>query len=83
MSITIRSYGSEDIAAMNKIWNGIVKQGNAFPQTELLDEINGETFFGSQTYCGVAENTESNEITGLYILHTNNVDRCSHIANAS
>ncbi len=83
MSIKIRAYCNEDVAAMNKIWNGIVTQGNAFPQTELLDETNGETFFGSQTYCGVAENTESNEITGLYILHPNNVGRCSHIANAS
>lgn len=44
MSIKIRAYCNEDVAAMNKIWNGIVTQGNAFPQTELLDETNGKAF---------------------------------------
>ena len=31
----------------------------------------------------MAENTESGEILGLYILHPNNVGRCGHICNAS
>lgn len=37
-------------------------------------------FFNSQSHVGVAFD---GEILGLYILHPNNVGRCSHIANAS
>ena len=68
---------------MNKIWNEVVEDGIAFPQTELLDEQSGAAFFSEQTYCAVAENTESGRILGLYILHPNNVGRCGHICNAS
>ena len=52
-------------------------------KTEILDKTGGEKFFSSQSYCGVAEDTESGEIVGLYILHPNNVGRCRHISNAS
>ena len=58
-----------------------MEEGIAFPQEDLLDEATGREFFGSQTYCGVAE--EGNAIYGLYILHPNNVGRCGHICNAS
>lgn len=58
-----------------------MKDGIAFPQEELLTEKTGAEFFGSQTYCGVAE--ENGTIYGLYILHPNNVGRCGHICNAS
>lgn len=67
---------------MIKIWNEVVEEGVAFPQTECLDERNGLEFFASQTYSGVAED-ENGEIAGLYILHPNNVGRCGHISNAS
>lgn len=40
-------------------------------------------FFLEQTYTGIAEDTETHEILGLYILHPNNVGRCGHICNAS
>ena len=68
---------------MNLVWNEVVEDGIAFPQTEILDRAGGEKFFSSQSYCGVAEDTESGEIVGLYILHPNNVGRCRHISNAS
>lgn len=68
---------------MNLVWNEVVEDGIAFPQTEILDRAGGEKFFSSQSYCGVAEDTESGEIVGLYILHPNNVGRCGHISNAS
>ena len=66
----------------------MVKDGTAFPQTELLDENSGFEFFSSQSFVGVAVETSANsdkkgEILGLYILHPNNVGRCAHIANAS
>lgn len=83
MEINIRKAVKSDYPAMVKIWNEVVEDGIAFPQLDLLDENSGAEFFGSQTYCAVAENTESHEILGLYILHPNNVGRCGHICNAS
>lgn len=83
MSIVVRAYRSEDILQMNRVWNEVVEDGIAFPQTEILDKADGEKFFASQSYCGVAEDNESGEIVGLYILHPNNVGRCGHISNAS
>ena len=83
MKIQIRAYRETDLKAMNRIWNEVVEDGAAFPQTELLDKSSGAAFFAEQTYCGVAEDTESGQVLGLYILHPNNVGRCGHIANAS
>ena len=83
MKIQIRAYRETDLKTMNRIWNEVVEDGAAFPQTELLDKSSGAAFFAEQTYCGVAEDTESGQVLGLYILHPNNVGRCGHIANAS
>ena len=83
MSIIIRKYADSDIAQMNGIWNEVVRDGIAFPQTECLDSETGRAFFNSQSYCGVAEDAESGKLLGLYILHPNNVGRCGHICNAS
>lgn len=77
----IRKYNENDIKAMITIWNEIVEEGVAFPQEELLDQDMGKEFFTSQSYVGVAQ--EEEKIVGLYILHPNNVGRCSHICNAS
>lgn len=77
----IRKYNENDIKAMITIWNEIVEEGVAFPQEELLDQDTGKEFFASQSYVGVAQ--EEEKIVGLYILHPNNVGRCSHICNAS
>ena len=77
----IREYTENDLSQMIKIWNAVVEEGIAFPQEEALDQINGSLFFGSQNYCGVAE--DNGVIVGLYILHPNNVGRCGHICNAS
>lgn len=83
MNVVIRKFCSDDILTMNKIWNEVVADGIAFPQTEQLNENSGKEFFESQSYCAVAEDTDSNNILGLYILHPNNIGRCGHIANAS
>ena len=77
----IRKYRAEDIPAMTDIWNEVVEEGNAFPQEEILDRKSAAAFFASQSFAGVAE--EEGRISGLYILHPNNVGRCGHIANAS
>lgn len=83
MNIIVRQHTDDDLPSMIKIWNEVVEDGIAFPQTECLDIQSGKDFFDLQTYCGVAENRDSNEILGLYILHPNNVGRCGHISNAS
>ncbi len=83
MKIVVREYQRKDLPEMIRIWNEVVEEGIAFPQEDLLDEITGEKFFSNQTYNGVAEDTKTGRILGLYILHPNNVGRCGHICNAS
>lgn len=83
MDIMNREYRRADLPFMTEIWNQIVGEGNAFPQEEMLSEAEAEDFFAGQTCCGVAQDTESERILGLYILHPNNVGRCGHICNAS
>ena len=76
----IREFTMDDLPEMISIWNEIVEEGNAFPQEESLTLKTGFAFFNSQSHVGVAFD---GEILGLYILHHNNVGRCSYIANAS
>lgn len=83
MNIKIRRYTEKDLPRMMEIWNEVVRDGVAFPQTECLNSESGKAFFAGQSYCGVAEDTDSGIIYGLYILHPNNVGRCGHISNAS
>ena len=79
--MTIRLYTPADLPALIEIWNQVVADGVAFPQTEPLDSETGAAFFASQTCVGAAE--ADGRVAGLYILHPNNVGRCGHIANAS
>ncbi len=92
MDIRIRELTEADLEDAVKIWNSVVEDGVAFPQTELLTPETGKDFFAGQSYTGVAyrmaECTATHadgryEIVGLYILHPNNVGRCGHICNAS
>ena len=78
---TVRKLTEKDIPAAVSIWNKVVEEGKAFPQTEYLDEKSGAEFFAQQTYTAVAE--LDGEIVGMYILHPNNIGRCGHICNAS
>ena len=68
--------------AMN-IWNEVVREGIAFPQLEELTRETADEFFREQSYTGIAEDGETGEVVGLYILHPNNVGRCGHICNTS
>ena len=81
--IIIREYRKQDMAHAMEIWNEVVREGVAFPQVEELTDQEAHDFFVSQSYTGVAEDRETGEIVGLYILHPNNVGRCGHIANTS
>ena len=78
---TVRKLTEKDIPEAISIWNKVVEEGKAFPQTEYLDEKSGAEFFAQQTYTAVAE--LDGEVVGMYILHPNNIGRCGHICNAS
>ncbi|MCL2184323.1 MAG: GNAT family N-acetyltransferase [Treponema sp.] len=81
MSIIIRKYTDKDLQEMKIIWNEVVEEANSFPQEKPLNDKDAFDFFANQSYTGVAE--ENGKIAGLYILHPNNIGRCSHIANSS
>ena len=78
-----RPYREEDLPAMAEIWNEVVEDGVAFPQEDFLNAETGKAFFAEQTYTAVAEDTDTGNVLGLYILHPNNIGRCGHICNAS
>ena len=81
--IIVEPYEIKNVKAAVEIWNEIVRAGVAFPQENELDEMTGDEFFKAQSFTGLAVDDTSGEILALYILHPNNVGRCSHIANAS
>lgn len=83
MNIRIKKYEKTDIKEATEIWNEVVEEGVAFPQTEQLTQESGHAFFEEQSYTGIAYNEETGKIMGLYILHPNNIGRCGHICNAS
>lgn len=81
MELIIRGYQPEELPSMIRIWNRVVEEGNAFPQTTMLTLAEAADFFAAQTFTGVA--VLEGTVVGLYILHPNNIGRCGHIANAS
>ena len=83
MAIIVEPYEIKNIKSAIEIWNEIIRAGVAFPQEEELNEISGDEFFKAQSFTGLAVDSESGEVLALYILHPNNVGRCSHISNAS
>ncbi len=83
MSVVIKQYEDFYLSGTMSIWNEVVEDGIAFPQLNCLSEAEADAFFKQQTYTGIAVDTETDEVLGMYILHPNNVGRCGHIANAS
>ena len=81
MELLVRAYNEADLPQMADIWNTVVIDGEAFPQTDALDLPAAAAFFAAQDYCGVVETDGT--VVGLYILHPNNIGRCGHIGNAS
>ena len=64
--IEIRKYEKKDKNEAMAIWNAVVREGIAFPQDEELTEETADAFFMSQSYTGIAVDSEANEIVGLY-----------------
>lgn len=83
VEVGIIPYSHEYAAKCAVVWNSIVAEGKAFPQTEMLDEKSAEEFFSAQSFTGVALDSDTGDVAGLYILHPNNIGRCGHICNAS
>lgn len=79
--IKLRSYRTEDILELTKLWNQIVEDGCYFPQDEPFTIMEAAEFFAEQTDVVCA--FEETRLIGFYILHPNSVGRCSHVANAS
>ena len=77
----IQALSEATLAAAAAVWNSVVKDGMAFPQTDVLDADAARAFFAGQSFTGVA--LDGDAVAGLYILHPNNIGRCGHIANAS
>ena len=82
MMVQVVPVTPETVPAAVAIWNQVVEDGVAFPQTEPLTEAEGAAFFAEQTLTAVAVD-EAGGVRGMYILHPNNIGRCGHIANAS
>ena len=83
MSIIVKKFEKSFADDACRIWNEVVRDGVAFPQTEELTPEEGIAFFEEQSFTGVAFDEESGQAVGVYILHPNNVGRCGHICNAS
>ena len=83
MSVRVIPVTPETSPAAVAIWNQVVEDGVAFPQTEPMTTEEGRVFFGEQTLTAVAVDEASGEVQGMYILHPNNIGRCGHLANAS
>ena len=83
MSVRVVPVTPETARAAVAIWNQVVEDGVAFPQTKPLTDEEGIAFFAEQTLTAVAVDDGDGEVLGMYILHPNNIGRCGHIANAS
>ena len=81
MEIRVRPYGESDLMAIQRIWNEVVKAGDAFPGETPLSLQECRSYFASQSLTAVAE--ADGRVQGVYILHPNNIGRAGHIANAS
>lgn len=66
MSVIIREYRKVDLPVMVEIWNEVVNDGIAFPQTDPLDVDNAADFFASQSFTAVAERDVSGQATSEY-----------------
>ena len=81
MELTFRAYTGEDLPELMEIWNDILEDGAAFPGTELYELPEFAAMLEEQS--AVTCMFQDGSLAGYYILHPNNIGRCSHVANAS
>lgn len=80
-NIEIRVWQESDIKAVTQIWNDILVTGVAFPGEKLSSENDMREMLKQQSIAVCA--SVNGEIAGFFIIHPNNIGRCSHVANAS
>lgn len=81
MTITFRTFQEEDLPKLTQIWNEILLDGVAFPGEILYSEKEFEQLLLEQS--AVTCLLFDGVLAGFYILHPNNIGRCSHVANAT
>jgi ribosomal protein S18 acetylase RimI-like enzyme len=81
MDFTFCTYQKEDIELLKEIWNDILMEGNAFPGEKLYEKKEFEEMLEEQS--AVTCILVDNKVAGYYVLHSNHIGRCRHIANAS
>ena len=81
MNIEFKSYKHEILEKMWMMWNDIIEDGVAFPGTDILSKEIFNQMISQQdaVNCIYVDKI----LAGYYILHPNNIGRCSHVANAS
>ena len=52
--LEIRECGSADVPGAAAVWNEVVREGRAFPQTEELTESAAREFFAAQDFTAAA-----------------------------
>lgn len=77
MNITFRAYKKEKIRFLKDIWKDILADGVAFPGETLYEEEEFEKMLAEQS--AVTCISADNKLAGYYILHPNNIGRCSHV----
>lgn len=81
MTITFSDFHDDNLTQITTMWNHILLEGQAFPGEELYKPDQFKTFLQEQTATTCLLVDE--ELAGYFILHPNNIGRCSHVANAS
>lgn len=81
MDIVFMKYRKEDLQIMKEAWNDILDEGVAFPGLDLYDLDTFQAMLHQQD--AVTGLYVNDVLQGYYILHPNNIGRCSHVANAS
>lgn len=81
MTITFSDFHDDNLTQITTMWNHILLEGQAFPGEELYEPDQFKALLQEQsaTTCLLVDE----ELAGCFILHPNNIGRCSHVANAS
>ncbi len=79
--IQFKDYNDKDIELMKDAWNDVLEDGVAFPGLDLFDTSSFKEYLLQQSK--VTCMYDNDILLGYYIVHPNNIGRCSHVANAS
>lgn len=81
MKITFEKYERLYLEEMTQTWNEILEDGVAFPGEEFYSAADFEKMLAEQS--AVTCMFYDGKYVGYFVMHPNNIGRCSHIGNAS